>query len=245
MLSAGIAGGRRLIKHTYKDIYPMEKLIDSYRPMPRQMYIAKEGHPFIAIAAVISLFFFAVELSSVAMFFIGVAAFVTYFFRNPERTVPKGEGLIISPADGRVLKVENDIVAPETGKKTTKVSIFMSVLNVHINRFPVSATVKKIRYFAGKFFVASLDKASEKNERNLLVLEDDEGREIVMVQIAGLIARRIICYFKEGASLERGDRFGLIRFGSRVDLYLSPETMVDVKKGDRVISGSTIIGRYL
>ncbi len=222
----------------------MESTIESYRPMPRQMYIAKEGHPFIAIAVVISIVFAAFELLSVAILFVLIAAFVAFFFRNPEREIPQERGLIVSPADGRVLKVEHNVAAPETGKDTTKISIFMSVLNVHINRFPVSAGVKKICYYADKFFVASLDKASEKNERNLMVLEDDDGHEIVMVQIAGLIARRIICYFKEGDSLQRGGRFGLIRFGSRVDLYLPPETTVDVKRGDKVLAGSTIIGRY-
>ena len=112
--------------------------------MPRQMYIAKEGHPFIAIAVAISIFFAAIGLMPVALLFVLIAAFVAFFFRNPERDVPQGKDLIVSPADGRVLKVENDVVAPETGRTATKVSIFMSVLNVHINRFPVSARVKKI-----------------------------------------------------------------------------------------------------
>ena len=172
-----------------------------------------------------------------------VAAFVTYFFRNPNRTVPQGDGLIVAPADGRVVEVRTETPTPHTGRSSVKVGIFMSALNVHINRFPITGTVAKLIYQAGKFLVATLDKASEQNERNTLIIEDEEGREFVLVQVAGIVARRIICYLREGDRIKQGERFGLICFGSRLDLYMPAGTSVEVKRGDRVRAGETIIGR--
>jgi len=211
--------------------------------MPRQMMIAQEGFPFIAIALGGALMLWLTGLAWGAAFMLALAAFVAFFFRNPKRTPPEGNDKIVAPADGRIISVEPGVSAPHTGRTSTKVSIFMSVLNVHINRFPLTARVVGAFYNAGKFFVASLDKASEQNERLALVLDDGCGREFVMVQIAGLVARRIVCYLKDGDTLKRGERFGLIRFGSRVDLYLPPDIRVGAKVGDRTRAGETVIGR--
>jgi phosphatidylserine decarboxylase len=211
--------------------------------MPRQGCIASEGYPFIAIAAAIAVGLGILSLWILAGIAAFLCAFIVYFFRNPKRTPPPGDGLVIAPADGRVIRVIPGEPAPETGHPSIKVSIFMSVFNVHVNRFPFGARVTKSVYHPGSFFVASLDKACEKNERSVLVLADDQGREVVLVQIAGLIARRIVCYVREGDRRAAGELFGLIRFGSRVDLYLPPEAEVLVKVGDRVRAGETIIGR--
>jgi phosphatidylserine decarboxylase len=211
--------------------------------MPKQMFIAREGFPFIAIALMGAGALWLVGLPTGALVMFGFAAFTAFFFRNPERMPPEPADLIVAPADGRILSVEKGVSAPHTGRESTKVSIFMSVLNVHINRFPVTSRVVDAVYNAGKFFVASLDKASEHNERNALVLEDAAGRQYVMVQIAGLVARRIVCYMKPGDTLGRGERFGLIRFGSRVDLYLPTDVEVEVKPGQRTTAGETVIGR--
>lgn len=221
----------------------MENARAVYSCMPRQTFIAREGFPFLAIAALAALLLWLVGLPLGSLFMMGVAAFVGFFFRNPKRVAPEGRELILAPADGRVLSVERGVPAPHTGKPSTKISIFMSVLNVHINRFPVTARVKGAFYHAGQFFVASLDKACERNERHALVLEDGDGREYVMVQIAGLVARRIVCYTKPGETLGRGERFGLIRFGSRVDLYLPPEVSVEVVAGARTRAGESVLGR--
>lgn len=221
----------------------MAKINSAYHTMPRQTYIAQEGFPFIGICAIASLFFLLVGWEGVFVPMFGLLCFVGYFFRNPHRDVPEGAGLIISPADGRVLSVERVESAPELAIPAMKVSIFMSVFNVHINRMPLKAKIKKVVYYPGEFLVASLNKASEKNERNVICLEDEVGRQFVVVQIAGLIARRIVCYLRDGDVRARGKRIGLIRFGSRVDLYLPLETVIDVKVGDKTVSGESIIGR--
>jgi phosphatidylserine decarboxylase len=215
----------------------------AYRPMPRQGIIAREGYPFVAAALVVAAVPGVLRLPIATAAVLFVAVFVAFFFRNPARRVPEGEGLIVAPADGRVLLVKPVEVAPITGRPATMVSIFMSVFNVHLNRFPVAARVKEVVYNAGSFLVASLDKASHLNERNALLLEDAKGRAFVVVQIAGLIARRIVCYAKEGDEGSRGALLGLIRFGSRVDLYLPPEATVELREGDRATAGETIVGR--
>lgn len=211
--------------------------------MPKQTFIAQEGFPFIAIALLGAALLWLVGLAWGAALMFAVTAFIAFFFRNPKRSPPEGNDLIVAPADGRIVAVERGARAPHSGEESTKVSIFMSVLDVHINRFPTTARVKDTVYSAGRFLVASLDKASEHNERHALVLEDGAGREIVLVQIAGLVARRIVCYLKPGDTLGRGERFGLIRFGSRVDIYLPPGARVDVSKGARTRAGETVIGR--
>ena len=215
----------------------------AYAPKPTQRFIAREGYPFILICvaacALCSFFSFAL-----AALWVGVGLFIAFFFRNPKRVTPDDEDLIISPADGRIVAVQPLDDAPHVGGPAIKVSIFMSVFNVHMNRMPIGGTVRDVLYKPGKFLVASLDKASENNEQNILVLERPSGHKLAMVQIAGLIARRIVCYVKPGDDLGVGERFGLIRFGSRVDLYLPAPNSINVEVGDRVKAGTTVIGRW-
>lgn len=218
--------------------------VTAYRPMPRQSLVAREGYPFIGISLICMFILWMSGIGVGAALALFAAVFIACFFRNPERRAPEGPGLVVAPADGRVIKVERGVSAPHTGTRSLKLSIFMSVMNVHINRFPVAAKVKRVIYSAGKFFVASLDKSSDQNERNALILEDEIGREIVMVQIAGIIARRVVCYAREGDFVPMGMRFGLIRFGSRVDLYLPMEIKIDVNVGDKVKAGESVIGRF-
>ncbi|MHB1606774.1 MAG: phosphatidylserine decarboxylase family protein [Leptospirales bacterium] len=199
--------------------------------------IAREGIPFVSVSL---LFLFAC-----LAFFHGwgilagiLPAFVLNFFRNPQRAVPTGDEIIVSPADGKIVKAERDTL---TGH--WKIGIFMNVFDVHLNRIPVSGTVKKITYTPGKFLNADMDKASEQNERNTLVLATRSGEEVSMTQVAGLIARRIVCYAQPGDELPAGTIFGLIRFGSRVDLDLPGNTVLSVGMGERVKGGETILGK--
>ena len=201
--------------------------------------IAKEGWAHLAIAVIVA---------GVATAFFGwwsipfwiAAIFVLQFFRDPARDIPEGEGLVLCPADGRVLVVakERD---PYLQREALKVSIFMNVFNVHSNRSPVDGTVKTVTYSAGTFLNASLDKASTGNERNALHLLTDSGVDVICVQVAGLIARRILCNVKAGARLARGERYGFIRFGSRVDVYLPPDARPRVAIGDKVKASSTVL----
>ena len=208
-----------------------------------KMSIAKEGYPFILIAALLALLAFALDRQWVGLVFVFLAFAFLGFFRAPERVPPGGEGLILSPADGRVLgikRVEKERLFEGT---ETRVSIFMSPLNVHVNRAPVQGMVEEVRYQKGSFFAAYREEASENNEKNALRIVDGKGRKFAVVQIAGVLARRIVCYAKKGDSLELGQRFGLIMFGSRVDLFLPPGSRVDVVQGQRVRAGETVIGR--
>ena len=201
--------------------------------------IAKEGWLYLALAVVVA---------AVATFFIGwwsaplwlAALFVLQFFRDPARDIPQGEGLVLCPADGRVIVVGN-ARDPWRNADAVKVSVFMNVFNVHSNRSPVDAAVQSVSYSAGLFVNASFDKASAENERNALVLRLDDGTEITCVQVAGLIARRILCYVKTGDRLARGQRYGFIRFGSRVDVYLPPDSRPRVAIGDKVKASSTVL----
>jgi phosphatidylserine decarboxylase len=217
----------------------------AFRRRPPQMYIAFEGLPFIAIALMAAIVFLVFRLNAASVAFFLLACFVAFFFRNPERRPRCAVDEIVSPADGRIISVQEGVVSPYSGERSNLVSIFMSIFNVHINRSPIEATVKDVIYRRGSFLVASLDKASEKNERNAVVLEDGRGRKVVIVQIAGLIARRIICYLRGGEAVGRGERLGLIRFGSRVDMYLPECTEICVRRGDRVYGGESVIGRFL
>ncbi len=171
--------------------------------------------------------------------------FVLWFFRNPARKTPETENLVISPADGRVIRIEETTSDEQPGATFRKISIFMNVFNVHVNRMPCSGRIRFIRYRQGKFLSANLDKASALNERNTIMVRKDDGREIMTVQIAGLIARRIVCWLTEGMQVRRGDRLGLIRFGSRVEVFLPLGSNVLVKIGDKVRAGETPIGELL
>ncbi len=201
--------------------------------------IAREGWPYlagtVAVAAVVTYFFcwWSAPLWLAALF-------VLQFFRDPPREIPQGEGLVLCPADGRVIVVGN-ARDPYRGVDALKISVFMNVFNVHSNRSPVDGVVKEIVYNKGLFVNASFDKASSDNERNAMVLETRDGTVLTCVQVAGLIARRILCYVKSGDSLARGQRYGFIRFGSRVDVYLPPGSKPRVAIGDKVKATSTVL----
>ena len=204
--------------------------------------LSLEGLPFIFFTAMATLTFALLDCWFMATVLLVALFFVLNFFRDPERVVPQEPGVAVSPADGKVIKVET-MRDPMTGEDRTAVCVFMNVFNVHVNRMPVAGRIARISYFGGKFLNASFDKASTDNERNSLLLEDGDGRSWTMVQIAGLIARRIICWGEEGDSLGRGQRFGLIKFGSRVDLYLPAEYEPTVRIGDKVFAGQSVLAR--
>jgi len=204
--------------------------------------IEKAGWPYIAASAFITFIFALLGFAFLA--FIGIAAtfFICYFFRDPDKVTPDQDGAVISPADGRVVFTGEVQENPFLDGPCLKIGIFMSVFNVHVNRIPFSGTIKQISYFPGKFFTADKEKASTENEHNALILETKSGKNIGFVQVAGLVARRIICRVKEGQPVICGQRFGLICFGSRVDLYLPADTLLNVKKGDKVTAGASIMG---
>jgi phosphatidylserine decarboxylase len=208
----------------------------------RNSPIVLEGFVFILPLLVLTVVFASVGIKSLALLFLVLTLFVTNFFRNPERVIPTDTNAVVSPADGRVLKIEEVEEQGLITGKCKKVSIFMNVFNVHVNRTPYTGTVKTIRYEEGKFFNASLDKASSLNERNSVLVQTSDGREILTIQIAGLVARRIVCWAKEGMNIERGERFGLIRFGSRLEVFMPVDTEILVKVGDKVRAGETKIG---
>jgi phosphatidylserine decarboxylase len=202
--------------------------------------LAREGWPFIglSVAAAAAVWFFAGFGWSIPLWL--VAIFVIQFFRDPPRQVPTQAGAVLSPADGRIVKVER-VRDAYTERDTLLISVFMNVFNVHSNRAPVDGTVEKVAYAPGKFVNADLDKASTENERNAMVMTLASGERITVVQVAGLIARRILCYVKPGDVLARGQRYGFIRFGSRVDVYLPLSARPKVAVGDVVHATTTVI----
>ena len=204
--------------------------------------LAKAGLPFVGIAAFATAVFALLGMAFLALTGLAATFFICFFFRDPDRVVPAGQSIVVSPADGKVIKVEMLENGRFFSERCRKVSIFMSIFNVHVNRIPFSGEVVRVAYFPGKFFSAHLDKASADNEHNAIFLKTDQGREICFVQIAGLVARRIICHVKEGQRVERGQRFGLICFGSRLDVYLPADTDVSVRAGDRVKAGTSVLG---
>ena len=201
--------------------------------------IAREGWPFLAASLLVAIGVTWCCGWWSAPFWI-VYFFILQFFRDPPREIPQGEGIVICPADGKVIVVGNTM-DPYRNVEALKISIFMNVFNVHSQRSPVDAVVKDVQYAKGLFVNASFDKASSDNERNALILRMDNGTEITCVQVAGLIARRILCYVKAGERLTRGERYGFIRFGSRVDLYLPVGSRPKVAIGDNVKASSTVI----
>lgn len=205
--------------------------------------IHPEGYRFIAIFAVLTLLLFLVA-SWLGWIGVILTLWCTYFFRDPARTTPQRDGLIISPADGVVNMITTAPLPPELGAgddMRTRVSIFMNVFNCHVNRMPVAGTVKKSLYRTGQFLSADLDKASEANERHTMRIETADGSDLVVVQIAGLVARRIVNYTNEGDQFAAGDRFGLIRFGSRLDVYLPAGIAPLVAVGQTAIAGETVL----
>jgi len=221
----------------------MESVLDSIRNM--LVPIRREGLPFIAILLFIALFFgwFWQPILWVGL---ALTAWCTFCFRAPPRVVPRAPDLVVSPADGRISAVTLTVAPKELGlgeQTRRRVSIFMSVFDCHVNRAPLAGKVKAVIYTPGKFLNAELDKASEGNERNGVVLETANG-PVGVVQIAGLVARRIVCFAKPGDELLAGQRIGLIRFGSRLDVYLPVSASVLVAAGQRAIAGETVIARF-
>ncbi len=204
--------------------------------------IAKAGLPFVGIAAFATAVFALLGMAFLALTGLAATFFICYFFRDPDRAIPDRDAAVVSPADGKVVKVETVEKGRFCNASCLKISIFMSIFNVHVNRVPLNGEIARVSYFPGKFFSANLDKASSDNEHNAVFLKTDQGREICFVQIAGLVARRIICYVQEGQKVNRGQRFGLICFGSRLDVYLPVDTDIAVSVGDRVSAGTTVLG---
>lgn len=204
--------------------------------------IAQEGVPFLAAAMVPSAAAWALGWTAAGALFGAVALFTGWFFRNPSRRIPGGPNLIVSPGDGRVLAVAEEEEPRFLKERAVRVSIFLSPLNVHINRTPCAGTVRTVGYTPGRFLVASRPEATLQNEQTAALIETDAGSRILCVQVAGYVARRIVCWLSEGERVDRGERYGLIRFGSRMDLYVPVGTQVRVRAGDRVTGGESIIG---
>ncbi len=202
--------------------------------------IAREGWPFLAGAIAIAVLLSAFGVTVLAALAWVIAVFVLQFFRDPAREIPQDPGAVLSPADGRIVAVER-VNDPYVQRDAIKVSVFMNVFNVHSNRSPVDGTVQQVWYFPGKFVNADLDKASTENERNAVWLKTANGADVTSVQVAGLIARRILCYVKAGDVLSRGQRYGFIRFGSRLDVYLPLDANVKVSIGEKVRATTTIL----
>ena len=204
--------------------------------------LARAGYPFIFAAVFTTAVFALLEMTIPALIGLAVSFFISWFFRDPDRVIPNYKGAVVSPADGKVVfadPVDNNRFVEGS---CIKISIFMSIFNVHVNRIPHEGRVKAVKYYPGKFFSANLNKASKHNEHNAVFVETEEGKNICTVQIAGLIARRIICKLQEGDTVARGGRFGLICIGSRLDVYLPPDTTLNVAVGNRVKAGTSVLG---
>lgn len=201
----------------------------------RFFFMVKEGFPFVIVPAIIALIFGSLQIWILAVVFVAIALFMAYFFRDPHRDIPGEDNVIVSAADGRVTRIEEN----ENGKL---VSVFLSPLDVHINRAPIAGTITKVDYIRGKKIPATSDHASLVNERNSITIEG-EKMTVVCTQIAGILARRIVCWNKEGDVLELGQRYGLIKFSSRTDLLMPKGVEIEVSVGDRVTGGETIIAR--
>ena len=204
--------------------------------------LASAGYPFIFASVFATAVLALLGLITLSLVGLSTTFFICYFFRDPDRVIPNDSGCIVSPADGKVISaglIEN---SPFYEGSCIKVSIFMSIFDVHVNRIPHEGRVKKVHYYPGKFFSANLDKASSQNEHNAIFMETEGKKNICTVQIAGLIARRIICRLQKDDIVTRGQRFGLICFGSRLDVYLPPEINLKVTVGDRVRAGTSVLG---
>jgi len=208
----------------------------------KQWPIAKEGLPFLLPSAILTVFLGGMGWGVLTLLGIFVTLFVAFFFRNPKRKIPSFQNIILSPADGRIIHVgdcEEDRFLKE---RALKVSIFMSLFDVHINRAPASGKVLQRSYLPGQFLLANKEKSSLLNEQNAFILETEDRLKILLIQIAGFVARRIVCYAKAGDTLRMGEIFGMIRFGSRIDLYLPTNVKPIVKIGQHVKGGESIIG---
>jgi len=205
--------------------------------------LAREGWFYIALTLFAAVLTSVVFPAYVAILFWVIFAFVLQFFRDPHRPISQEDGVVVSPADGKVI-FTGMVDDPYLDRKAFKVSVFMNVFSVHSNRAPFASTVKKVWYKPGLFVNAAFDKASEENERNAVWFQSEDGVDVVSVQVAGLVARRILCYVNEGDIRQRGERYGFIRFGSRVDLFLPEDFEINVALGDNVSSGTSVLGRF-
>lgn len=206
--------------------------------------VAKEGYPFIFLAAFATLVAAVLHYELTAVAGVAATAFVLFFFRDPSRVITADQDAIVSPADGKVILIEKVFDDKFINEHAHKVSIFMNVFDVHVNRTPFPGTVEKIHYAPGRFFSADTDRGALENEACAVVIEAGAGKRLAFVQIAGLLARRIVCWAEKGDALARGQRFGLIRFGSRVDLYLPMTVQLEVGVGQRVKAGETVLGYF-
>ncbi len=205
--------------------------------------LAREGFPFIGMGCALTLLFSYLGCLSLSVPAGLLSLFITFFFRDPDRKNGAQHKAVLSPADGKVLRIQRlEGTENALGEPAIKISIFMSVFNVHVNRIPVRGVIEMVSYRPGRFFPANLDKASEYNERNKIILRTDNSQKIVFIQIAGLIARRIACWVGEGDLVEAGQRFGLIRFGSRLEVYLPAICHVTATQGQKVRAGETVLG---
>lgn len=204
--------------------------------------IAPDGYPFIVVFAIISILIYIFTKPWLVIFPLIATLFMCVFFRDPDRKIPLGEGIFVSPADGKVILVKDAYEKEYLGTETKEISIFMSIFDIHINRSPCDGKVILVKHSSGKFFVAHKDIASFENENTVVVIEGKYGR-ILVKQVAGFIARRIVCRLKIGDQLKKGEKYGMIKFGSRLDIYLPKDTKINVKVGDKVRAGETILGK--
>ena len=208
----------------------------------KALKIAKPGILFLVAAVILTVAFTVAGMGLMTLFGLVAIVFTGWFFRDPQRTAPDLKGAVLAPADGKIIKVEQIENSPHYPERCNKISIFMSVFNVHVNRIPFDGTISGIHYNPGKFFSANMDKASLENEYNAVTLTTDRGKRICFVQIAGLIDRRIICDLTPGDRVTKGARFGMICFGSRVDIFLPERTRIQVENGQKVSAGTTVLG---
>jgi phosphatidylserine decarboxylase len=220
----------------------MEKFMRSETPSQTAFPVARAGYPFIFAAAFTTAVLALLGLTTLTLISLVITFSICGFFRDPDRVIPDQEGAVVSPADGKIIVAGPVDNSPYYEGQAMKISIFMSVFNVHVNRIPFNGRVKKIHYFPGKFFSANLDKASLENEHSAVFMEMENGQPMCVVQIAGLIARRIICKLQPEDRVIRGQRFGLICFGSRLDVYLPPDIKLNVVLGDKVQAGASVLG---
>lgn len=204
--------------------------------------IVKEGFPFVGVGAGVTLLAGLLGWTVIALVAGGITLFTAWFFRNPARIVPQGPGLVVAPADGTVIAIEEEFEPRFLKDRSVRLSIFLNVFDVHVNRIPCEGVVEDIQYQPGAFLVANKPEATLKNEQNALFLRTAQGARVLCIQVAGLIARRIVCWLSPGDRVMRGERFGLIRFGSRTDTFLPLGTDLRVAVGDRVKGGETIVG---
>ena len=225
----------------------MDKLTEPNRRSPEddrdRIPVVKEGYPFIFFVAFFTLVMAILHVTVAAIGGLGLTALVLYFFRDPQRIVPADPQLVVAPADGFVVEIAESSYPEieDTSLPCRKIGIFMTIFDVHVNRTPCSGNIVRVSHRPGKFISAQKPSASLQNERNTVVLETPRGDKVVLVQVAGLIARRIVFWFREGDTVQKGERIGMIRFGSRVDLYVPIEWNIKVSRGQRVKAGETVI----